>query len=129
MAFELEIARWVEKAKANADLAFQELALEMARRIVERTPIDTSNARGAWAAGVNARPASGDFLPNDNPMGRIAAVVRTARAGDVIWIVNGVDYAWKLEMGGSDQRPQGMLRVTLLERNAIARDVVAKLPK
>jgi len=133
MSFTLEIAKWVEKAKANADQAFRGLALEMARRIIERTPVASGNAKGAWAAGVNGIPASGDHLPDDKDgtatLARIAAVIATAKAGDVIHLANGTNYAWALEWGSSEQAPAGMVRVTLMERQAIANAVVARLRK
>ncbi len=129
MAFELEVAKWVSGVKVDMDQAFQGLAIELARRIIMRTPVSSGEARGAWQAGVNAVP-SGD-TPLD-PTGaatlaRVTAVIRTARAGDVIFLVNSAGHIHALEFGKSDQAPAGMVRVTLVEAQAIARGVVARL--
>jgi len=130
MTFKLEIAKWVSKVKVDMDEAFRGLALEIARRIIERTPVASGNARGAWVAAVNGVPTSGD-PPDDKDgaatMARIAAVIATAKVGDVIYISNGADYIHALEFGKSDQSPGGMVRVILMERQAIAGQVVAKL--
>jgi hypothetical protein len=127
--FTLEIEKWVQKVKDGADEAFRRLALEMARRIIQRTPVATGAARGAWQAGVNAVPTGKTPLDTNGAatLARIAAAIRTAKVGDVIYIVNGADYAYALEMGRSEQAPAGMVRVTLLESQSIANGVAGKL--
>lgn len=130
MTFRLEIDRWVSRVKVDMDEAFRGLAFEVAKRIINRTPVASGNAKGNWAAAVNAVPALGDG-PDDidgtATLARIAAVIATARVGDVIYIANNADYAHALEWGASDQAPGGMVRVTLVEAQAIAGQVVAKL--
>ncbi|SDJ34278.1 Bacteriophage HK97-gp10, putative tail-component [Bradyrhizobium sp. Rc2d] len=130
MTFRLEIANWVSRVKVDMDEAFRGLALEVARRIIERTPVESGNARGAWVAAVNGMPTAGD-PPDDTDgaatLARIAAVIATAKVGDTIFIANNADYAHALEFGKSDQSPGGMVRVTLMEAQAIAGQVVAKL--
>ena len=128
MTFTLDVANWVQKAQANMDQAFRGLALEMARKIIERTPVESGNARGAWVAGVNSVPAAGD-PPDDRDgaatLAKIAPVIATAKAGDTIHLANNSDYGWALEFGHSEKAPAGMVRVTLMERQAIAQRVVA----
>lgn len=130
MTFRLEIDRWVSKVKVDMDEAFRGLALEVARRIINRTPVASGNAKGNWVAAVNAAPPRGDG-PDDTDgaatLARIAAVIATAKVGDVIYISNNADYAHALEWGASDKAPSGMVRVTLVEAQAIAGQVVAKL--
>lgn len=132
MTFKLEIAQWVSKVQGDLDEVFRGLALEMARRIIDRTPYDSGNAKGAWVAAVNAMPATGD-TPDDTggaaTLARIVAAITTAKVGDVIYLANNADYAHALEFGKSEQAPAGMVRVTLMERQAIANQVAAKLPK
>lgn len=129
--FELQISNWVNKVKASVDEAFRGLVLEMAKRIIERTPVKTGYARGQWMAAVNAMPVG--TLPADPDgvatLARIAAVVATAKVGDVIYLVNGADYSAALEYGRSEQAPAGMVRVTIMEAPAIAKQVTAKLPR
>lgn len=130
MTFKLEIEKWVSKVKVDMNEAFRGLALEIARRIIQRTPVASGNARGNWVASVNAAPPNGDG-PDDTDgaatLARIAAAIATAKVGDVIYISNGADYIHALEWGASDQAPGGMVRVTLVEAQGIAAAVVAKL--
>jgi hypothetical protein len=129
MAFELEVSRWVEKVQGNMDEAFRRLAFQLARKIVERTPVKTGAARGGWQAGVNAIP-SGDTAADpggEATLARIAAVIATAKVGDVIYISNGQPHILRLEHGWSEQSPAGMVKVTLVEAQSIANRVAAGL--
>ena len=119
-----------QKVKDNAVKSVADLALEMAKHIIQRTPFDTGNAKGAWVAGVNSVPTAGE-TPNDEggaaTLARIAAVINTAKVGDVHTCVNGANYAAALEYGRSEQAPAGMVRVTLLKSQSIANTVAGKL--
>ncbi|WP_338832333.1 hypothetical protein [Bradyrhizobium sp. 27S5] len=117
------------KIRVDVDKAFRALALETARRVIERTPVRSGKARGAWMAGVNSIPTGEAPLDKDGAatLARIEAAIAGAKAGDTIYLVNGADHAWALEYGKSDQAPAGMVRVTLIESQVIANEVVATL--
>lgn len=132
MSFELDVAKWVSKVKVDMDQAFRELALEMARRIIERTPVRSGNLRGAWRAGLNSMPVVDDRATPDDRDGSatlawIKAVIDQAKVGDAIYIANGAAYAAKMEFGSSTTEARGMIRLTVLESQAIANEVVANL--
>ena len=82
-------------------------------------------------AGVNNRPTGDTPLDPDGAatLARIAAVINTAKVGDVIYLSNSANYAYALEMGRSEMAPAGMVRVTLVELQSIANAVAARLPK
>lgn len=132
ITFGLDVAAWVEKAKGNCDEAFRGVAKEAFHRVVDRTPVASGAARGGWVAGVNDLP-QGVETPLDPDgaatIAKINAVVDTAKVGDVVAIVNQTDHAGKLEYGYSKKAPAGMVRITIMETESIAREVSAKLEK
>jgi hypothetical protein len=50
---------------------------------------------------------------------RVDATTLGVKAGDVITLVNNLDYARQLEFGHSKQAPQGMVRLSVLEYGAV----------
>ena len=93
-------------------------ALEISRRLILATPVDTGQARTNWLVGIN-RPRKGIERP---PISAAAAIVQaaasivSARDGADIWISNNLDYIEELNRGKSAQAPAGYV-------NAIVRTV------
>lgn len=105
---------------AQVKLAQKKLALELFRRIVMRTPVDTGRARGNWQLTIGA-PAT-DILPirrNDANISMAGAILNLMTPYSDIWITNNVPYILALEYGHSDQAPKGMVRVSLDEVKAM----------
>lgn len=97
------------------------IALDLLRRIVFRTPVDTGRARGNWQTTVgNAGSQAVDTVdPSGNAvLSAGAAAIASARPFSVITIYNNVKYIRKLEDGGSKQSPRGMVKVSVAESNA-----------
>ena len=93
------------------------ISLDLLARVVEKTPVDTGRARGAWVVGIS-RPSTGLGRSNKRGFGPVvagAAKIRSAKPFGVIFISNNVEYIEFLENGSSAQAPAGMLAVSLEE--------------
>ena len=131
MTFSSDVAAFEAKVKARQDLVLRKVCLDMFRRVVMKTPVDTGRARGNWMVGVNHIPMSAGMGIDSAPMGRIINDVQTAKFGDRVALANSVAYIGKLEYGGfpdppkksggktsggfSTQAPNGMVRTTIEE--------------
>lgn len=130
--FELDIARFVVKAKGNFDVVFRKISLDLFKRVVIKTPVDEGRARGSWSVAIGAIPAN-EVHANDKTgtvtMARVAAAVLGLKAGDIIYMVSNLEYIRPLEYGHSKQAPNGMVRLSVAEFPHVVRKAVADLPK
>ncbi|MCB2186284.1 MAG: hypothetical protein KQJ78_07695 [Deltaproteobacteria bacterium] len=113
----------VDRAKAALDLVPRKIALEVSRRVIVRTPVDTGRARGSWMPSLDS-PARVD--PGTLDRGEGAAVARAAETatrmeGDTaFYLTSNLDYMPGLEEGHSKQAPAGMVGITVQEFSGIA---------
>lgn len=101
--------------------ALRELAFSFVSRVVPRTPVDTGRARAGWTAVPRtSQLASGPGAAEGRQMSDyIERGKNTKNFSIQIW--NGVPYIAYLELGSSQQAPQGFIRFTLREMMAKAR--------
>lgn len=129
--FSLQVSRWCEKAKGNADKTLRDVVIAVGSRVVTRTPVDTGKAKGNWTPGVDVEPDAPEREIFDKSgaatIANLVKVARTLKAGQVFYFVNGVIYIRPLEYGHSQQAAQGMVRITVAEYRAIVDAAVAKL--
>lgn len=96
--------------------------LSTCTRIVKRTPVDTGRLRGNWQASINTelsgtlseKDKSGDSTINEasNEISRLEVMK------DIYIFINNLPYAARIENGYSEQRPTGMMRISVAETNA-----------
>lgn len=142
--FTLDIKRWTEKAKGNADKVVRAVAQELLGRVVMRTPVGNpylwkrkppagyvgGRLRGSWVVSIGE--PSRETPERIDKTGTLAldagaTVIAQARAGTSIYIMSNLPYAIPIEYGHSTQAPAGMVRVTVAEFEAVARDAVRSL--
>lgn len=116
--FSLQVERWSNNAKAKADLIVRKLALDMFTRVVLRSPVDTGRFRGNWQVRIGSVPTG--VLDKVDKSGNIAisninSEALSFKAGQVIYLVNNLPYARRLEHGWSKQAPAGMVKITVQE--------------
>lgn len=136
MSFAVDIRKFVEKAKGNADLVVRKIVLDLGTRIVEKSPVGDANLwssppppgyvggrfRGNWQYGFNEIPV--DVLETVDPTGAesvkriLLGSARSPTAG-IHYVSNNLPYAQRLEEGWSSQAPSGMIALTVLEFKAI----------
>jgi hypothetical protein len=129
--FTAQIAAFVEKAQGNIDLVVRKVALEMFTRVILKSPTDTGRFRGNWQVAIGSIP-SGTLALDDKAgtatIAKVQAEVLKLEAGQVIYLTNSLPYATRLEYGWSNQAPNGMVRLTIMEWNQVvsgASDVYA----
>lgn len=118
--FTLQIAKFVEKAKGNADLVLRKVAIEIFSRVIQKSPVDTGRFKSNWLVAIGSIP-DGTTVAIDvtAAVTRVEAATLGAKAGDVIYLVNNLPYSRALEYGHSKQAPAGMVRLTVAEYGAI----------
>jgi len=142
--FELNIARFVEKAKGNADLVVRKVALDVFSRVIEKSPVGNPDLwkhpappgytggrfKSNWLVAIGSIP-EGTTVAIDvsAAITRVEAETLGAKAGDVIYLVNNLPYARALEYGHSTQAPVGMVRLTVQEFGAIVDAAASEVPK
>ena len=144
--FSLQIAKFVEKAKENADLVVRAIAQELFGRIIAQSPVGNpdlwkhpENAppgytggrfKSNWLCSVGSIPA-GTTLAIDvtGVTTRMEAEVLGAKAGDIIYLVNNLPYARKIEYGHSKQAPAGLVRLEIANFNSTVDKAASEVPK
>jgi hypothetical protein len=125
MNFALDVSKFRDKAMNQANTVIRKTGLEVGRRIILRTPVDTGRARGNWIPQVNS-PANGQTETLDKSgaisIASLASTVSTWKpiSGVSLFVVNNLPYIEVLEKGrignkGSNQAPRGMVAITVAE--------------
>jgi len=126
----------------------RKIHLEVLKRVVMRTPVDTGRARGGWQSSVGhvgtgessyegRENASDPKAPRRAVGGPAAAHAVNQGVGasaaiqgyTMSYITNNVHYVKYLENGTSQQAPKGMVGVTLIEIGLWLKTNLARLGK
>lgn len=146
--FELQIAKFVEKANGNVNLVVRKVAFEVFSGCIQKSPVDTGRFKSNWLVAINSIPTGtvgfakdderektgrktqgrSDFVGGPT-ITKVETVTLGAKAGDVIYLVNNLEYARALEYGHSQQAPAGMVRLSIEEFNSVVTQTVNQLPK
>jgi hypothetical protein len=121
--FELQIQRFVDKAKGNVDLVIRKISLDMFKRVISKSPVDTGRFKGNWQVAIGSIPTGTLEVEDKAGTATIAKADAEAlklKAGDIIYLVNNLPYSRPLEYGWSKQAPSGMVRLSVTEYGAVA---------
>lgn len=127
--FRSDFARFVAKAKGNADQVVRKVAIGLSTSVIMKSPVDTGRFRGNWFTGYSM-PTEITNRTDISGGGSIAAATATAlklNMGDTFFLVNNLPYAQRLEYGYSQQAPAGMVRLTVTEFNDFVRNALQGL--
>lgn len=131
-SFTLDIQRFVDKANGNIDVVIRKIALDMFRRVIMKTPVDTGRLRGSYQVAIGSIPA-GQVETNDKSgtatVARVTAATLGLKAGDVIFMVSNVEYARAIEFGHSKQAPAGMIRTSVMEFPGVVNKAASEVNK
>lgn len=131
--FTTDLETFRNNSMNKVDQVTRMVALEVFRRIIMRTPVDTGRARGNWICtiAVPAEMMQGLAAVNDTDRsGRSTIATMTEevlgwKPEDVaIFLTNNLPYIERLENGYSKQAPAGMVAVTISEFDGIASAVM-----
>src|SRR3546814_4931116 len=98
------------------DLTVRYVSLELFRRVVLRSPVDSGRFRANWSVGIGRIPQGVVELDDKTGTATISkadAELAEVKAGDVIYLINNVPYGPRLENGWSKQAPAGVVAVTV----------------
>ena len=140
-AFTKQLMNFQDMSLKKVDDFTRLVALEVFRRIILKTPVDTGRARSNWLCTI-AAPAEAMAQGEDwfqgmadaggyDKSGRVAIEEAANQAmewkpGEVaIFLTNNLPYIQRLENGWSGQAPAGMVAVTIAEFDGIVARVAA----
>ena len=123
--FNAALDKSASKIRGDLQKFYRQVIMEVFRRIVFRTPVDTGRARGNWQMEKN-RAAEGvlDFEGSEGEANAFAFNQAIQKLGDIppfslVHITNNVEYLFYLEYDKrSPQHPEGMVEITLTEMEA-----------
>ena len=121
--FAFDIQRFVDKANGNLDLVVRKIALDLFKRVIVKSPVDTGRFKSNWQVAIGSIPGGtldSTDKSGDATISRMTATTIGVKAGQIISLVNNLSYANKLEFGYSQQAPSGMVRTTVLEFGGVA---------
>lgn len=133
MTFAAQLQAFAEKAKLNTDLVVQKVTIDVARSVIQKSPVGNPELwksppppgyvggrfRANWMFGVGKidTTTSEEIDKSGNAtQTRLAAAINATKAGGVTYISNSLPYAIPLEYGHSSQvPPHAMVRGTVAE--------------
>ena len=137
--FAADINAFNKASLDKCDLVTRMIALEVFRRVILKTPVDTGRARGNWMCTI-AVPAEaiaqgedwfkGQTIGDFDKSGRetIQAAADEVMAWNprevAVFLTNNLPYIERLENGWSKQAPAGMVAITIAEFDGIASGVL-----
>jgi hypothetical protein len=128
-SFEDQLRAFQVKTERKMTQVGRKVALELFRRVIYKTPVDSGRARANWQVTIGTT-ASGTVEIDDKnggaTMSKATAASAGFKAGDTIYLTNNLPYIMKLEEGGypdgpktvggfSRQAPAGMVGLTVQE--------------
>jgi len=141
MSFATDVKRFCDKTKLGTDKVTRAVILEVATRLINRTPVDMYIADGGhlkrnWQLGVDSAPTT--VIPGADPSGAEAMNEIASEdivAGKKYYLVNNVKYMGIIEYGlypdpvkvptgrseggYSTQAPAGVVGITMAESASI----------
>lgn len=121
MTFAIDLSRFRAMSRERLDATARRVMLEMFRRVILRSPVDTGRFRGNWFLDAPRTDGAPDKA-GAATVARIAGEIAGRPAAGVFTLVNALDYAEALEYGRSQQAPAGMVRITAAEFGAVVED-------
>ena len=135
--FAMQIKQFNAKTEKQGSALVRKICLDLSRRIIKKTPVDTGRARANWQASITT-PASVIIELNDKSGAQSiakAGAVASNAWGNVFYLTNNLPYAAVLEYGlygtgasatektngtgYSVQAPNGMVRVSIAEMRGL----------
>ena len=122
----LEFSAYVE---GSFEKVLRKACIDLYRRIVERTPVDTGRAKAGWSFSTDDGSQDRDVAEKSYAGAELASIINQNVAGfrvDVrdssVTIYNNVEYVSHLEYGTSKIAPAGMVSLSLVEFTSFFRE-------
>ncbi len=145
MTFALDLQKFAEKAKNNANQVVGDVVIGVARELDARSPIGDAaywttpapkgyvggRFRANWQLGIGTKQQGTVNAVDTNgsvALPAIIAAVPEEAAGNVFYLSNNLPYAQRIENGWSRQAPTGLVGLTAIKFQDIVNEAAAKLP-
>jgi len=132
MSFSAQLQAFANKAKANTDVVVQKITLDVARSVIQKSPVGNPSLwkspappgyvggrfRANWMFGVGRVDTTTTNAIDESGTGtlsQLASAIGASKAGGVTYISNSLAHAIPLEYVHSSRAPQGMVRNTVTE--------------
>lgn len=120
--FEMQLKEFSDVLLPEYQTIFvKKISMELLKKLINKSPVDTGRFRGAWVVGRNAADRSEpDTADPSGTSTEIKGIndINSIREGDIVYLSNNLDYALMLEYGWSKQAPAGMVAISLNEIEA-----------
>ena len=116
--FNRALSAWAVENIDSLEAKLRALMIDLAERIIDRTPVKTGHAKANWQGSINTVVT--EELEGFDPSGEVTKssmmqVFQSFELGQTMYLQNNVPYINRLEYGWSQQAPEGMVRLTLIE--------------
>lgn len=113
--FKRRFSERIKRLSNKLDALPGKVALELLASMVLRSPVDTGRFRSNWKVSVGSVDTDASAVPGCEAYGLAVPLLANCLPGQSIFITNSLPYARRLEYGWSQQSPQGMVRLTIVE--------------
>ena len=117
--FALNLAKQIEAAKEQSELVAKKIMIELFNRVIQKSPVDTGRFRANWNCSIGSPDLSTSQAIDPSGSGAISKATSTVVSytlnGQSVFLTNNLPYADRLENGWSDQAPNGMVRLSMME--------------
>lgn len=116
MGFTADLKRFGEKTEKSMNRFCRLVALDLHKRVVNKSPVDTGRFKANNQVSLNGLPSDSQLNVDKGGDATITSgsnEVARFNLGDTIFIYNNVAYAMRLEFGHSKQAPTGIYRISL----------------
>lgn len=126
-SFEADLAAFAKAVGKSLDATCKAVAIKWFSSTVLSTPVDTGRLRGNWMITLG-HPATGtrDVLDKSGSEVTSEIAASVGGVGSVNFLTNNLPYAQRIEYGGSNQAPNGMVRINFARIQTIIKQVVAE---
>lgn len=128
--FAAQVAAFAEGSRSQAERYVREVTAEVARRVVDATPVDTGELAGNWEVSQSGAAPQSRRAPDPSKgatKARVTAEAATLTLGRSAFVVNDTSYGPFVEYGTSRIPPRAFVRRTAADLPAIAAQVAARL--
>lgn len=113
-------------------LAVRKIVLDAFSEVIVMSPVDSGRFRGNWQVAIGSQPTGTvELLDPEGTIvtARVAATSGNVQPGDVVYMVNNLPYAQRLEDGYSKRAPEGMVKLTVQKYQPLADQVIRSIAR
>lgn len=118
--FGAQVREITKRTRIKLENVVEKITLELARRVILATPVDTGALRGNWFSSYEAPNTSFNIDIQDpggtNTITKVSASINGGQMMNKVWyLTNSLPYAYRIEYEGwsHTKAPAGMVRVSI----------------